>query len=50
VSDMVDISRDAVIDVNNQRVMTALVKAMIQMENGKQPYPEETFKKAYSLI
>ncbi len=50
VSDMVDISRDAVIDVNNQDVMTALVKAMIYMENGKQPYSDDVFTRAFEML
>ncbi|WFQ80494.1 structural protein [Xenorhabdus sp. SF857] len=50
VSDAVSVSRDSVIDVNNQDVMTALVKAMIQMENGKQPYSDDTFTRAFEML
>ncbi|MBD2797718.1 structural protein [Xenorhabdus sp. 18] len=50
VSRTTDIASDAVIDVNHQETMTALVKAMIRMENGKQPYSEATFEKAYGML
>ncbi|KLU14191.1 MULTISPECIES: structural protein [Xenorhabdus] len=50
VSRSVGIDSRAGIDVNNKSIMTALVKAMIQMENGKQPYSDDVFEKAYSLI
>ncbi|WP_074021885.1 structural protein, partial [Xenorhabdus thuongxuanensis] len=35
VSQTVGVSSHAVIDVNDKSIMTALTKAMIQMENGK---------------
>ncbi|MDE9566157.1 structural protein [Xenorhabdus bovienii] len=50
VSDMTGIARDAVIDVNHQPAMTALVTAMIRMENGQQPYADAVFKKAFELL
>ncbi|WP_338885558.1 structural protein [Xenorhabdus sp. TH1] len=50
VSRSVGIDSCAVIDVNDQRVMTVLVKAMIQMENGQQPYSPETFERAFELL
>ncbi|MDX7989414.1 structural protein, partial [Xenorhabdus sp. 12] len=30
--------------------LIALAKSIIRHENGQQPYPEETFEKAYSLL
>ncbi|BET96512.1 structural protein [Xenorhabdus taiwanensis] len=50
VSQTVGVSSHAVIDVNDKSIMTALTKAMIQMENGKQPYSEATFEKAFELL
>ncbi|PHM47151.1 structural protein [Xenorhabdus miraniensis] len=50
VSRAVGVSSDAVIDVYHQPTMTALVTAMIKMENGRQPYSEATFEKAFELL
>ncbi|MBE8598215.1 structural protein [Xenorhabdus sp. BG5] len=50
VSRAVGIDSRTVIDNNHKVIMTALVKAMIQMENGQQPYSEATFEKAWSLL
>ncbi|WP_258087239.1 structural protein [Xenorhabdus bovienii] len=50
VSDMTGIARDAVIDVKHQPTITALVTAMIRMENGQQPYADAVFKKAFELL
>jgi hypothetical protein len=46
----VGVSSSAVIDVDSAVTMIKLVRAIIQMENGKQPYPVETFKKAFELL
>ncbi|PHM65729.1 structural protein [Xenorhabdus kozodoii] len=50
VSQSVGIDSRSVIDVNHKPTMTALVKAMIQMENGQQPYSDEIFEKAFNLL
>ncbi|MBD2786307.1 structural protein [Xenorhabdus sp. DI] len=50
VSRTVGVSSEAVIDVFHQEIMTELVKAMIRMENGKQPYSDDVFTKAYVLL
>ncbi|PHM67711.1 structural protein [Xenorhabdus kozodoii] len=50
VSQSVGIDSRSVINVNHKPTMTALVKAMIQMENGKQPYSDEIFEKAFNLL
>ncbi|MBD2797506.1 structural protein [Xenorhabdus sp. 18] len=50
VSRTVGVSSEAVIDVFHQETMTALVKAMIRMENGKQPYSDEMFEKAFEML
>ncbi|MDX7989417.1 structural protein [Xenorhabdus sp. 12] len=34
----------------NKSTLIALSKSIIRHENGKQPYPEETFEKAFSLL
>ncbi|CDL79816.1 structural protein [Xenorhabdus cabanillasii] len=46
----VGVARDAVIDVENTATMRRLVKAMIQMENGQQPYDEAIFTRAFALL
>ncbi|WFQ80042.1 structural protein [Xenorhabdus sp. SF857] len=46
----VGIASSAVIDVDSEVTMIKLVRAMIQMENGQQPYPVETFRKAFELL
>ncbi|WP_338805152.1 structural protein [Xenorhabdus griffiniae] len=50
VSRSIGIDSRAVIDVNDKSIMTALVKAMIQMENGKQPYSDDVFERAFELL
>ncbi|OKP03923.1 structural protein [Xenorhabdus eapokensis] len=50
VSQTVGVSSHAVIDVNDKSIMTALTKAMIQMENGKQPYSDDIFVQAFKLL
>ncbi|CDG19984.1 Protein P5 [Xenorhabdus poinarii G6] len=50
VSGMTGIASDAVIDINHQETMTALVKAMIRMENGQQPYSDDVFTRAFELL
>ncbi|MDC9603927.1 structural protein [Xenorhabdus griffiniae] len=50
VSQAVGVSCHAVIDVNDKSIMTALTKAMIQMENGKQPYSDDIFVRAFELL
>ncbi|WP_338804438.1 structural protein [Xenorhabdus griffiniae] len=50
VSRSIGIDSRAVIDVNDTSIMTALVKAMIQMENGQQPYSDDVFERAFELL
>ncbi|PHM61210.1 structural protein [Xenorhabdus ishibashii] len=50
VSQTVGVSSHAVIDVNDKSIMTALTKAMIQMENGKQPYSDDIFERALEML
>ncbi|PHM37260.1 structural protein [Xenorhabdus mauleonii] len=46
----VDIPNNAVIDVDNKVTMARLVKAIIQMENGQQPYSDEIIERAFELL
>ncbi|WP_323834732.1 structural protein [Photorhabdus africana] len=41
---------DQVVDVFNQVFMTELIKSIITMENGSQPYSNEVIDKAFSLL
>ncbi|CDG21048.1 Protein P5 [Xenorhabdus poinarii G6] len=50
VSQAVGIASDAVIDINHQPTMTALIQAMIRMENGQQPYSDDIFTRAFELL
>ncbi|BET96447.1 structural protein [Xenorhabdus taiwanensis] len=50
VCQVVGIPGSAVIDMDNPVTLCRLVKAMIQMENGQQPYSEATFEKAFELL
>ncbi|WP_350305446.1 structural protein [Photorhabdus viridis] len=45
-----DVTRDRVVDVFNQAFMTKLIKAIITVENGSQPYNDEVIDKAFSLL
>ncbi|WP_445497823.1 structural protein [Photorhabdus sp. SF281] len=45
-----DVTRDQVVDVFNQAFMTKLIKAVITVENGSQPYDNEVIDKAFSLL
>ncbi|PHM64878.1 structural protein [Xenorhabdus kozodoii] len=50
VCQSVGINSRSVIDVNHKPTMTALVKAIIQMENGQQPYSDEIFTRAFEML
>ncbi|TDB62203.1 structural protein [Photorhabdus khanii] len=45
-----DVTCDQVVDVFNQVFMTKLIKAIITVENGSQPYNNEVIDKAFSLL
>jgi hypothetical protein len=49
VSKALNIDQFAKIDVNKSTLF-ALSKAIIRHENGKQPYSEDTFEKAFELL
>ncbi|KTL63305.1 structural protein [Photorhabdus laumondii subsp. laumondii] len=44
------VTRDQVVDVFNKVFMTELIKSIITMENGSQPYSNEVIDKAFSLL
>ncbi|RAX00824.1 MULTISPECIES: structural protein [unclassified Photorhabdus] len=44
------VTRDQVVDVFNKVFMTELIKSIITMENGSQPYSDEVIDKAFSLL
>ncbi|WP_237388283.1 structural protein [Xenorhabdus sp. Sc-CR9] len=46
----VGVVSSTVVDVENVATMNLLVKAIIKMENGQQPYSDETFKRAFELL
>ncbi|WP_338885392.1 structural protein [Xenorhabdus sp. TH1] len=50
VCQSVGIASSAVVDVENVAMMSRLVKAVIQMENGQQPYSDEIIKQAFELL
>nr|WP_217276938.1 structural protein [Photorhabdus heterorhabditis] len=50
MSRAVGIPCNAVIDVDNPVIMTRLVRAIIQMENGQQPYADTIIKRAFALL
>ncbi|REF27187.1 hypothetical protein BDD26_1934 [Xenorhabdus cabanillasii] len=50
VCNAVGVASSAVIDVNHQPTMISLVKAMIRMENGQQPYSDDVFTRAFELL
>ncbi|MDX7991690.1 structural protein [Xenorhabdus littoralis] len=46
----VGIANSTVVDVNNAVIMTRLVKAIIRMENGQQPYSDAVIARAFELL
>ncbi|PHM36203.1 structural protein [Xenorhabdus mauleonii] len=46
----VGINSSAVIDVDNEPTMRKLVKAIIHMENGQQPYSDAVIARAFALL
>ncbi|WP_340616525.1 structural protein [Xenorhabdus entomophaga] len=50
VCKMVGVPSSVVIDVENVNTMSKLVKAIIQMENGQQPYSDAVITRAFELL
>ncbi|PHM60984.1 structural protein [Xenorhabdus ishibashii] len=50
VCQSVGVTSSAVVDVENVATMRRLVKSIIQMENGQQPYSDEVIKRAFELL
>ncbi|MBD2783791.1 structural protein [Xenorhabdus sp. DI] len=50
VCDQVGVASSTVIDVDNAATLCRLVKAMIQMENGQQPYSDAVIMRAFELL
>ncbi|MDX7987665.1 structural protein [Xenorhabdus sp. 12] len=46
----VGIASSVVIDVDNEPTMRKVVKAIIQMENGQQPYSDALIARAFELL
>ncbi|AXG42668.1 structural protein [Photorhabdus laumondii subsp. laumondii] len=44
------VARDQAVDVFNKVFMTKLIKSVITMENGHQPYSDSVIDKAFSLL
>ncbi|TDB42036.1 structural protein [Photorhabdus luminescens] len=45
-----EVTGDQVVDVFNKAFMTKLIKSVITMENGSQPYSNAVIDKAFSLL
>ncbi|MBS9422263.1 structural protein [Photorhabdus caribbeanensis] len=45
-----EVTGDQVVDVFNKEFMTKLIKSVITMENGSQPYSNAVIDKAFSLL
>ncbi|MGV7962020.1 structural protein [Photorhabdus tasmaniensis] len=45
-----EVTCDQVVDVFNKEFMTKLIKSVITMENGSQPYSNVVIDKAFSLL
>ncbi len=45
-----EVTGDQVVDVFNKVFMTKLIKSVITMENGNQPYSDSVIDKAFSLL
>lgn len=50
VAKALEVSPDAVIRLADKNTVLSMAKAIIQHENGSQPYPDTLFEKAYSLL
>ncbi|MEQ1974978.1 structural protein [Xenorhabdus sp. SGI240] len=50
VCQKVGVPGSAVIDMDNTATLRRLVQAMIQMENGQQPYSDDIFTRAFELL
>ncbi|KMJ44160.1 structural protein [Xenorhabdus khoisanae] len=50
VCKVVGVPSSVVIDVENVNIMSKLVKAIIQMENGQQPYSDAVITRAFELL
>ncbi|MDC9614415.1 structural protein [Xenorhabdus khoisanae] len=50
VCKVVGVPSSVVIDVENVNTMSKLVKAIIQMENGQQPYSDAVITRAFELL
>ncbi|MBC8953246.1 structural protein [Xenorhabdus sp. PB62.4] len=50
VCKVVGVPSSIVIDVENVNTMSKLVKAIIQMENGQQPYSDAVITQAFELL
>ncbi len=50
VCNAVGVASSTVIDVENTATMRRLVKAIIQMENGQQPYSDTVITRAFELL
>lgn len=50
VSKQLNVQADEVIDIEERGVLTVFIKAVIRMENGIQPYSDETIQQAIDAI
>lgn len=50
VCDALCVANDEPVDTQDKNTLVELAKAIIQHENGEQPYSDETFEKAFELL
>ena len=49
VAEQIGVYPDTIIDIEERGVLTVFIKAVIRMENGIQPYSDETIQKGIDL-
>ncbi|MBE8597893.1 structural protein [Xenorhabdus sp. BG5] len=50
VAEKIGVSVDATISTQDKNVLFALAEGIIQMENGKQPYSDDIFERAFEML
>lgn len=50
VAEQIGVYPDTVIDIEERGVLTVFIKAVIRMENGIQPYSDETIQKGIDIV
>lgn len=50
VADQIGVYPDTVIDIEERGISAVFIKAVIRMENGIQPYSDETIEKGIDMV